>query len=66
MLYVGIDWADQHHDVCLTDDSAKTLNQFQIANNSEGFSAVHKAISKYEPVASNVFVAIETKRGLLV
>ena len=24
MLYVGIDWASDHHDVCLTNDSAQT------------------------------------------
>ncbi|QOJ05054.1 MAG: transposase [Planctomycetia bacterium] len=30
MLYVGIDWADDHHDIVITDDSAKTLDQFRI------------------------------------
>jgi hypothetical protein len=27
MLYVGIDWADEHHDVCFTDNTATTLAQ---------------------------------------
>jgi transposase len=30
MLHVGIDWASDHHDVCLTNDSAQTLAAFRI------------------------------------
>ena len=36
MLYVGIDWASDHHDVCLTNDSAQTLAAFRIAHGSQG------------------------------
>ena len=25
LLYVGIDWASDHHEICLTDDSSQTL-----------------------------------------
>jgi len=34
MIYVGNDWADDHHDVAITDDSAKPLSQFQISHDS--------------------------------
>jgi transposase len=37
MLYVGMDWANDHHDVCLTDDSSQTLAAFRIGHDSEGF-----------------------------
>ena len=36
-LYVGIDWASDHHNVCLTNDSAQNLAAFQIAHGSEGW-----------------------------
>lgn len=42
IIYVGIDWADDHHDILITDDSAKTLNQFQINHTPEGFALLHE------------------------
>ena len=36
MIYVGIDWADDHHDILITDDSAKTLDQFRIDHTCDG------------------------------
>jgi transposase len=66
MIYVGIDWADDHHDVLITDDSAKTLNQFQINHTPEGFALLHATIAKHQKSPSEVSAAIETSRGLLV
>ena len=66
MLYVGIDWADDHHGVCFTDDTAITLTQFQITHDTEGFTALHTHIAQHEAAAAAVLVALETTRGLLV
>jgi transposase len=66
MLYVGIDWADDHHDVCITNDTAITLAQFQIPHNTEGFTALHAQIAQHKADAAAVLVALETTRGLLV
>ena len=66
MLYVGIDWASDHHDICLTDDSAQTLAAFRIANGSEGFERLHDVIKEHQPEPQQVLVALETTRGLLV
>lgn len=66
MLYVGIDWADDHHDVCVTDDTAATLAEFQIPHSVEGFVALHAAIAQHQSDPSQVLVALETSRGLLV
>ena len=66
MLYVGIDWADDHHDVCCTDDTATTLAQFQIAHSTEGFAALHAQIAQHQADPAAVLVALETTRGLLV
>jgi hypothetical protein len=48
MIYVGIDWADDYHDIVITDDSAKTLNQFQIDHTPEGFARIHANIAKHQ------------------
>jgi len=46
MLCVAIDWASDHHDVGLTNDSAETLAAFRIAYGSEGFERLHRVVSK--------------------
>jgi transposase len=66
MLYVGIDWADDHHDICVTDETATTLAQGQIAHRAEGFAALHAQIAQHQGDPAAVLVAIETARGLLV
>ena len=47
-IYLGIDWADAHHDIVITDDSAKTLNQFQIDHTPNGFVQLHANIANYD------------------
>lgn len=66
MIYVGIDWADEHHDIVITDDSAKTLDQFRIDHTCDGFALLHSHIAHHQTSPSLVLVAIETSRGLLV
>ena len=66
MLYVGIDWSSDHHDVCLTNDSAQTLAAFRIAHDSEGFQRLHRVIKEHQSEPHQVLVALETARGLLV
>jgi hypothetical protein len=45
-LYVGIDWASDHHDIWLTNDSAQTLAAFRIAHGREGFERLHRVINE--------------------
>ena len=66
MIYVGIDWADDHHDIVITDDSAKTLDQFRIDHTCDGFALLHLHIASHQTSPNLVLVAIETSRGLLV
>lgn len=66
MLYVGIDWANDHHDIVITDDSAKTLDQFRIDHSCGGFALLHSHIANHKIPPRFVLIAIETRRGLLV
>ena len=66
MIYVGIDWADDHHDIVITDDSANTLDQFRIDHTCEGFALLHSHIANHQTSPDLVLIAIETSRGLLV
>jgi hypothetical protein len=49
MLYVGIDWADDHHNVCFTDETATTLAQFQTPHSADGFASLHAEIASIRP-----------------
>lgn len=70
MLSVGIDWADDHHDVCLVDagstDACASLDRFRIAHSPEGFESLHVKLREHETDPSQILVAIETPHGLLV
>ena len=66
MIYVGIDWADDHHDVAITDDSAKTLSQFQISHDHAGFASLHGQLAEFKQSPGQILIALETSRGLLV
>lgn len=66
MIYVGIDWADDHHDVAITDDSAQTLSKFQISHDSSGFTKLHAQLASFQLPPDQILVALETSRGLLV
>jgi len=70
VLFVGIDWADDHHDLCLVGKTCESLSgcleRFRIANSVDGFEQMHSKLREYEPDPSQVLVAIETPHGLLV
>jgi len=65
-VYVGIDWADDHHDVYVTDDGTKALNSFRIAHSYEGMEKLRKQLGKLSDKPDNILVAIESHHGLLI
>ena len=66
MIYVGIDWADDHHDIVITDDSAKTLDQFGSTTHAMGLHCFIHTLQTTKRPPGLVLIAIETSRGLLV
>lgn len=65
-VYVGIDWADDHHDIHVTNDSAKALDSFNIPHSREGIEKLAKQLDKCSPDHESVLVAIESHQGLLI
>jgi len=62
MHYLGIDWATDKHDLCLTDNDGRILSQFQITHDMQGFEALHDVLKLLPDVRIN----IERADGLLV
>ena len=66
MLFVGNDWAEGHHDVCLMDEAGTRLAERRLPEGLGGMARFHEMVGEYTSVASEVVVGIETDRGLWV
>jgi transposase len=66
MVFLGVDWAEEHHDVCLLDEQGKVLGRVRVANSLEGVSRLQALVAEHAAEAESVVVGIETDRGLLV
>ena len=66
MIFVGIDWAEAHHDVCVLDTEGEVLATRRIPEGLEGVARLHALLEEYADRADKVIVGIETDRGLLV
>ncbi len=66
MIFVGIDWAEAHHDVCVLDDQGGELDAFRIPEGLEGVSEFHDRLGEHVDDPDDVVIGMETDRGLLV
>ena len=66
MVFVGVDWAEDHHDVCVLAPDGMVLAQRRVPDGLEGVARLHELVAAHadDPVA--VTVGIELDRGLLV
>ena len=65
-IFVGIDWAEAHHDVCVLDEPGTVLAKRRIAEGLEGVGQLHALLADYVAEPTQVVIGIETDRGLLV
>ncbi|MEO8292056.1 MAG: IS110 family transposase [Actinomycetota bacterium] len=66
MIYLGIDWAEAHHDACVMDQAGGVLAKGRVPEGVEGVATLHELVSSFAEEPSEVIVGIETDRGLLV
>ena len=66
MIFVGVDWAEAHHDVAVKDEAGKTLVKRRLPEGVEGVRRFHELIAAHAEEPSEVLIAIETDRGLFV
>jgi transposase len=66
-VFCGIDWAEDHHDIALTDRDGQLLARRRISDDAAGLAALLSLLAEHgDSAAEPVPVAIETPRGLLV
>lgn len=73
MLFVGDDWAEDHHDIELEDDAGKKLAKARLPEGLEGITKLHDLMATHAPpewadlsdheVAAQIVIGIETDRG---
>ncbi|MGF7236568.1 MAG: IS110 family transposase, partial [Frankia sp.] len=66
MLFVGDDWAEDHHDVEVQDQDGRRLGKARLPEGVAGIGRLHALIGGFLPDgagADQVTVGIETDRG---
>lgn len=66
MIFVGVDWAETHHDVCVIDEAGTVLGRAQVPNGIEGVARLHALVAEHTEEPVDVVVGVEVDRGLLV
>ena len=73
LLFIGDDWAEDHHDIELEDDGGRRVAKARLPEGLAGIAALHALVAAHAPadwadlpaheVAGRVVVGIETDRG---
>ena len=65
-VFMGDDWAEDHHDVHLMNEDGKKLASRRLPEGLEGIRGLHELVADHVGDPGEVIVGIETDRGLWV
>ncbi len=65
-VFVGHDWAEEHHDVLVEDGAGERLAKARLLEGVEGIARFHELVADHVDDPAEVVVATETDRGLFV
>jgi hypothetical protein len=66
MIFVGVDWAEAHHDVFVEDEDGKRLAGGRLPEGVEGIARFHEMVGAHAKEPEHVVIGMETDRGLFV
>jgi hypothetical protein len=66
VIFVGIDWAEAHHDACVVDEHGALLAKQRVPDGVDGVGRLHAMIADHAEIPAEVVIGIEIDRGLLV
>jgi hypothetical protein len=66
MIFLGDDWAEDHHDLHVMDEAGKRLASRRLPEGLEGIGRLHELLAGLAEDPAEVVVGIETDRGLWV
>ncbi len=65
-VFVGLDWAEEHHDVHVEDVDGARLGAARLPDGLAGVARFHELVAEHIEDPSQVLVACETDRGLFI
>jgi hypothetical protein len=65
MIFVGVDWAEAHHDVCVQGEDGRRLGGGRLAEGVDGIASFHDLVGGHVSEPEYVVIGIETDLGLL-
>ncbi len=65
-VFVGLDWAETHHDVVVLDEHGERLAKARLPEGVEGVARFHDLVGDYVEDPGEATIATETDRGLFV
>ena len=66
MIFVGVDWAEAHHDVHVEDEGGRRLGRGRLPEGVDGIARFHDLAGAQVEDPAEVVIGIETDRGLFV
>jgi transposase len=65
MFFFGIDWSEDHHDLCIMNEAGARVSESQFEHTPQGFEQIEAERHKLGASAHDCMVAIETSYNLL-
>lgn len=66
MIFVGVDWAEAHHDVQVQNEDGRRLAGGRLPEGVDGIARFHEMVGTHADEPADVVIGIETDRGLFV
>lgn len=66
MWYVGLDWADQHHDVVVLDEAGRRVGSRRVTHSKEGLEDLKQFLLRIASQPEELACVVETSHGLLI
>ena len=66
MIFIGDDWAEDHHDVYLMDEAGRRLASGRLPEGLTGIRGLHELVASHAEEPEQAVIGIETDRGLWV
>src|SRR6266536_475610 len=66
MWYIGLDWADTHHDVEVMDEAGKRVETRRFANCHQGLNSMTEFLLSIAPSPEHLACIVENNHGLLI
>jgi len=66
MWYVGLDWADTHHDVAVLDEAGKRVGARRFAHSHAGLNELKQFVLSIAAQPEHLACIVETNHGLLI